>query len=128
MKSTNGGTTWTIKTHWSGATGVQTVHADKHVLEWQGTNGPLGRASGGSAGHLMGHRNIRQNGMMISMIYRIGVSQTSSKGYVIASGHCTRCEIQMVTGRRIAGWKMDYGAIKNIDANTIRASIIPRTT
>ena len=124
-KSTNGGTTWTIKTHWSGATGVQTVHADKHVLEWQGTNvlwegndGGLYRTPDG--GNKWEHKT---NGMMISMIYRIGVSQTSSK--VIAGLQDNGTKLRNTNGiwsDVIGGDGMDC-AIKNTDANTMYGSL-----
>lgn len=77
-KSTNGGTSWSIKNHWSGATGIQTVHADKHVFEWQGTvlwegnDGGLYRTPDG--GTKWEHKT---NGMVISQIYQLGVGQTS---------------------------------------------------
>jgi hypothetical protein len=77
-KSTNGGTSWTIKNHWSGAAGIQTVHADKHVFEWQGTvlwegnDGGIYRSPDG--GTKWEHKT---NGMVISQLYKLGVGQTS---------------------------------------------------
>ncbi len=77
-KSTNGGTNWALKNHWSGASGIQTVHADKHVFEWQGTvlwegnDGGLYRSPDG--GTKWEHKT---NGMVISQIYKMGVGQTS---------------------------------------------------
>ena len=79
-KSTNGGSSWTLKTHWSGAPGVQTVHADKHALEWQndvlweGNDGGLYKTTNG--GNNWTHMS---NGMVISQMYKLGVSQTDSK-------------------------------------------------
>lgn len=79
-KSTNGGTSWTIKSHWSGTPGVQTVHADKHVMEWQnavlweGNDGGLYKSTNG--GDTWSHMS---NGMVISQMYKLGVSQTDSK-------------------------------------------------
>lgn len=79
-KSTNGGSTWSLKSHWSGANGVQTVHADKHVLEfrgsvlWEGNDGGLYKTTNGGTNwtHL-------SNGMVISQMYKIGASQSDNK-------------------------------------------------
>lgn len=77
-KSTNGGTSWSLKNHWSGASGIQTVHADKHVFEWQGTvlwegnDGGIYRSPDG--GTKWEHKT---NGMVISQLYKLGVGQTS---------------------------------------------------
>ena len=79
-KSTNGGSTWTLKTHWSGAPGAQTVHADKHVLQfretvlWEGNDGGVYKSTNGgdSWTHL-------SNSMVISQMYRLGVSQQGTK-------------------------------------------------
>jgi hypothetical protein len=79
-KSTNGGTSWSIKSHWAGAPGVQTVHADKHVMEWQnsvlweGNDGGLYKS--GNGGNTWNHMS---NGMVISQMYKLGVSQTDTK-------------------------------------------------
>ena len=80
-KSTDGGVTWNCKTHWSGATGIQTVHADKHAHEFQpGTNVLFEGNDGGiykstDAGTTWIDLT---NGMVISQLYRIGVSQTEA--------------------------------------------------
>ena len=79
-KSTNGGSTWTLKTHWSGAPGAQTVHADKHVLQfretvlWEGNDGGVYKSTNGgdSWTHL-------SNSMVISQMYKLGVSQQGTK-------------------------------------------------
>ncbi|MCX6226427.1 MAG: GEVED domain-containing protein [Bacteroidia bacterium] len=87
-KSTNGGTAWTISNHWSGTcSGKATaVHADKHYFAYQpGTttlfecnDGGLYKTSNSGANwtHL-------GNGLIISQMYRLGVSQMNS-GDVIA--------------------------------------------
>ncbi len=77
-KSINGGTSWELRSHWYGDGGVQSVHADKHVFEWQGSNlwegndGGLYKSPNG--GVKWEHKT---NGMAISMMYRLAVGQTS---------------------------------------------------
>jgi hypothetical protein len=84
-KSTDRGLNWTLANYWvndpTNAPGVQTVHADKHCLVWknnttlfQGNDGGIYRStnSGTSWTDL-------SNTLVISQIYRIGVSQSSSK-------------------------------------------------
>ncbi|MBK8372384.1 MAG: fibronectin type III domain-containing protein [Saprospiraceae bacterium] len=80
-KSVDGGVTWALRTHWSGASGVQTVHADQHALEWQnsttlwlGNDGGIYRTLDG--GVTWTHRT---NTMEISQMYRVDVSQMDSK-------------------------------------------------
>lgn len=79
-KSTDGGANWTIKSHWSGSGGNQAVHADKHVFEWQGNvlwegnDGGVYKTTNG--GDSWTHKS---NGMVISQMYKLGVSQTDSK-------------------------------------------------
>lgn len=80
-KSTNGGSTWTLKSHWSGGgTSAQVVHADKHIFEWQndvlweGNDGGIYKSTddGDSWVDLT-------NGIMISQLYKIGASQTDDR-------------------------------------------------
>jgi hypothetical protein len=80
-KSVDGGVTWALRTHWSGASGVQTVHADQHALEWQnsttlwlGNDGGIYRTTDG--GVIWTHKT---NTMVISQMYRVDVSQQDSK-------------------------------------------------
>lgn len=80
-KSIDGGTTWTLRTHWSGASGVQTVHADQHCMEWQnnstlwlGNDGGIYKTTNGGV-----NWSDKSNGLMISQMYRLGVSQADSK-------------------------------------------------
>ena len=75
-KSVNGGTTWTIKTYWG-----TNVHADHHCLAWQnnsvlwnGNDGGIYRTSNGGTNWY-----FKSNGLAISQIYKIGVSQLDSK-------------------------------------------------
>lgn len=84
-KSTNGGTTFTANTNWtlSGAynfSGVPVVHADKHSLIFQNSTTLFEGNDGGIYKTTNGGTNWTDlsNGLVISQIYRIGVSQTSS--------------------------------------------------
>lgn len=79
-KSTNGGANWSLKTHWSGASGVQTVHADKHVLTFQGSNLWEGNDGGLYVSSNGGNNwTNKTDGITHSLQYRIGVSQSDDK-------------------------------------------------
>ncbi len=80
FKSTNGGSSWAINSHWYGGCGVPSVHADLHVLEYNPLNGRLyagndggvyWTANGGTSW------NEISNGLIISQAYAIGQSATS---------------------------------------------------
>ena len=79
-KSTDGGATWSITSHWYGANGVSEVHADKHVLEfrgdvlWEGNDGGVYKSTNGGDTW-----TDLANGMVISQMYKLGVSQTDAK-------------------------------------------------
>ncbi|HLP17350.1 MAG TPA: sialidase family protein, partial [Bacteroidota bacterium] len=82
--STNGGTSWTIKTMWDGA-GAQEVHADKHCLAFQNgstlfecNDGGIYRAALTNSNWSDPGSNFvdKTNGMVISQLYRLGVSKT----------------------------------------------------
>ncbi|MBW6492029.1 MAG: T9SS type A sorting domain-containing protein [Lentimicrobium sp.] len=85
FKSTNGGTNWNITAHWYGGCGVQSVHADLHVLEYNPLNN---RLYAGNDGGVYWTANGGQswteisNGLVISQAYKIGQSATN-KDYVI---------------------------------------------
>lgn len=77
-KSSNGGTTWSIASHWSGANGITPVHADKHYMEFmdgntffEGNDGGLYKTT--DSGETW---TDLTNGMVISQMYKLGVSQT----------------------------------------------------
>lgn len=82
-KSTNGGSAWSINTHWSGTcSGTATnMHADQHYFAYQpGTNdlflgndgGLYKTTNSGSSWSYIG------SGMVNSQLYRLGVSQTGT--------------------------------------------------
>jgi photosystem II stability/assembly factor-like uncharacterized protein len=84
-KSTDGGSTFTANNNWTlsstyNISGVPVVHADKHALVYQssttlfeGNDGGIYKTTNGGTSW-----TDLSNGMVISQIYRIGVSQTVS--------------------------------------------------
>jgi photosystem II stability/assembly factor-like uncharacterized protein len=88
FKSTNGGTTWTINSHWYGGCSVPAVHADCHYLTYSPVNGKLYACNdGGIYWTSNGGTNWTDitEGMTTGQMYKIGQSQTV-KQQVIA-GH-----------------------------------------
>lgn len=86
-KSVNGGTSWTLNTHWTGGGGKPYVHADLHYVMYTsgttvylGTDGGVARTvnSGASYQTINGNMNIAQ-------IYKLGLS-ASNAGRII-TGH-----------------------------------------
>jgi PKD repeat protein/photosystem II stability/assembly factor-like uncharacterized protein len=85
FKSTNGGTTWAINSHWYGGCGVPSVHADLHVLEYNPLNNRLYAGNdGGVYWTDNGGSSWTEisNGLVISQAYKIGQSATY-RDYVI---------------------------------------------
>ncbi len=80
FKSTDGGSSWFITSHWYGGCNVQSVHADLHVLEYNPINN---RLYAGNDGGLYWTANSGQtwteisNGLVISQAYKIGQSATN---------------------------------------------------
>ena len=78
-KSTNGGQTWNINSHWYGGCGVPAVHADCHFLGYSPVNGKL---YAGNDGGVYSTSNCGLTwtdhtvGMCIGQIYKLGQSQT----------------------------------------------------
>ncbi len=85
-KSTNAGVDWTANNNWTSysgynKSGAPVVHADKHALIYQPVSGVLFEGNdGGIYKTIDGGVNWSDlsNGLVISQLYRIGVSQTSS--------------------------------------------------
>ena len=83
-KSTNGGTTFSPNTNWTShpfynISGVPVTHADKHALVYQnssvlfeGNDGGIYKTTNGGTSW-----TDLSNGLVISQLYRIGVSQTN---------------------------------------------------
>jgi len=78
-KSTNGGTTWAINSHWYGGCSVPAVHADCHMLKFSPVDGKFYACNDG------GIYNTSNGGttwtdytetMTIGQIYKLGQSQT----------------------------------------------------
>lgn len=81
-KSTNGGTSWTLCSHWYGGGGKPYVHADVHTLQFLPGNGSvlfscndggLFKTSNSGASW-----NDLSNGISVGQIYRLGCSSTES--------------------------------------------------
>ncbi len=76
-RSMDGGIHWTIVNHWVGSNS-QAVHADKHQLKFR-DNGDLFECNDGGV-YLSKEQGInwvdRTNGIQISQMYKLGVSQT----------------------------------------------------
>ena len=76
-RSTNGGTSWSIVSHWSGST-VQAVHADKHMLKYR-SNGDIFETNDGGVYISLDNGNTwidKTNGIVISQMYKLSVSKT----------------------------------------------------
>ncbi|MEI7522752.1 MAG: GEVED domain-containing protein [Mariniphaga sp.] len=78
-RSTDGGVNWSIVNHWSGST-VQAVHADKHMLQYR-ADGSLFECNDGGV-YLSANNGTlwsdKTNGIVISQMYKLGVSQTTT--------------------------------------------------
>jgi len=85
-KSTDGGVTWSANTNWTShptynISGVAEVHADKHMLAYQNSSTTLFEGNdGGIYKTANGGTSWTDltNGIIISQIYRIGISQTDA--------------------------------------------------
>jgi len=81
-KSINGGANWTLNTMWYNiGGGIATVHADKHCMEWQnnttlwqGNDGGIYVTTNGGTSW-----TDKSNSLVISQMYRLGVSQADAK-------------------------------------------------
>ena len=78
-RSINSGSTWSIVNHWWGD-GIPAVHADKHKLAYR-SNGDLFECNDGGV-YISANNGTswtdKTNGMVISQMYKLGVSQTVS--------------------------------------------------
>ncbi|PLX23798.1 MAG: hypothetical protein C0599_03665 [Salinivirgaceae bacterium] len=86
-QSADGGQSWDLVGHWYGGFGAQAVHADVHMLKYR-KNGDLFQCNDGglylsdSDGDA-GSWTDKTNGMIISQIYKLSVSQTNSDETII---------------------------------------------
>jgi PKD repeat protein/photosystem II stability/assembly factor-like uncharacterized protein len=79
FKSTNGGVTWEISSHWWGDCSVPAVHADLHVLEYNPLNNRLYAGNDGGIYYTAnGGTSWPEitDGLPISQVYRIGQAKT----------------------------------------------------
>ena len=78
-KSSDGGVNWTIKSHWSGS-GATAVHADKHLLEyngtilWEGNDGGIYKSTDGADTWI----DVTSD-MVISQMYKVGIAETDER-------------------------------------------------
>ncbi len=87
-RSTDGGSNWSIKSHWSGTCGstVNTVHADQHCCEFHPTSDDVYIGNDGGIYKSIDNGSNwtdLSNGLTINQIYRLGVSQSSSNEVII---------------------------------------------
>ena len=78
-KSTNGGTTWAINSHWYGGCGVPAVHADCHFLGYSPVDGQLYAGNDGGVYSTNNNGIVWTDhtvGLTIGQIYKLGQSQT----------------------------------------------------
>lgn len=121
-KSTNGGTTWTINTMWYPETQtIPTVHADKHDLVFQNNSTLFQCNDGGIYKTTNGGSSWTDlsNGLIISQMYRIGVSQADAK--TIAGLQDNGTKLRSTTGTwtdEVGGDGMDC-AINPTNANVL---------
>jgi photosystem II stability/assembly factor-like uncharacterized protein len=86
-RTTDGGESWDLVTHWYGGYGAQAVHADKHMLKYR-ANGDLFECNDGGVyiSDNDGAANSwtdKTNGMEISQIYKLSVSATAPNDVII---------------------------------------------
>lgn len=78
-KSIDGGASWVLQSHWYGQSNIA-VHADKHVLEWQGNFLWEGNDGGLYRSIDKGDTWVHMSSTMaISQMYKLSASQTDGK-------------------------------------------------
>ena len=87
-KSTNGGISWDINTHWYGASGNTYMHADEHMLKYNPLNNHI--YSGNDGGLYYSDNNGNDwtdisDGLHITQFYSLGVSQTVQNKVITGS-------------------------------------------
>jgi len=121
--SSDGGISWTISNMWWGnCSGVAVeVHADKHFLAYQNGTSTLFECNDGGLYKTTDdgdNWNHIGNGLEISQLYRLGVSQTSSSSVIAGlQDNGTKAKLSGVWNDVIGGDGMDC-MIDYTDANT----------
>ena len=104
-KSTNGGITWVINSHWYGGCGVPAAHADCHFLGYNPVDGQLYAGNDGGV-YSTNNNGITWTdhtvGLTIGQIYKLGQSQTL-KDKVINGFQDNGSYIHLETGWIAAG-------------------------
>jgi len=78
-KSTNGGQSWNINTHWYGGGGATYMHADEHMLKYNPLNNFVYSGNDGGLYYSTDNGNNWtdiSDGLEITQFYSLGVSQT----------------------------------------------------
>jgi len=78
-KSTNGGQSWNINTHWYGGGGATYMHADEHMLKYNPLNNYIYSGNDGGLYYSTDNGNNWtdiSDGLQITQFYSLGVSQT----------------------------------------------------
>lgn len=78
-KSTNGGQSWNINTHWYGGGGATYMHADEHMLKYNPLNNYIYSGNDGGLYYSADNGNNWtdiSDGLQITQFYSLGVSQT----------------------------------------------------
>jgi len=78
-KSTNGGQSWNINTHWYGGGGATYMHADEHMLKYNPLNNYVYSGNDGGLYFSSDNGNVWtdiSDGLQITQFYSLGVSQT----------------------------------------------------
>jgi len=132
-RSFDGGVSWSITNHWYGDM-VQAVHADKHKLAFR-NNGDVFECNDGGIYQSADNGSSwmdKTNGIQISQMYRLGVSQTES-GDIITGLQDNGTKLHTgnewydVRGGDGMECLIDYSDV-NIQYSTIYFGAIDRTT
>ncbi len=125
-KSTNGGSSWNIATHWYGGGGNPFVHADVHHLNFHPTSGDLyAGTDGGIYRHKVGQFNWDElnNGINITQYYKMSASATDTTR-MIAGAQDNGTHLQRSTGwSRVRGGDGMDCAINTKNPNIMYASL-----
>ncbi len=125
-RSSNGGSSWNIATHWYGGGGNPFVHADIHHLIYHPLTGQLHAGTDGGLYRKRLNQNIwdeYNDGLNITQYYKMGTAATDTN-LIIAGAQDNGTHLQ-----RSTGWTDVYGgdgmdcAISSKNTNIMYASI-----